>query len=219
MFPEITARCRFRSVESPTEINPVQIQLYDLLFAEAVFDSLGQKNLEQLAAERSFLERETIARQLLCDRARALTHPRGDEVLEGCANDAEEIVAVMAIKFCVFNGDDGVNQIRRQLVVGDRLAVLDINLAEDLALTIENYAGRFHLLELAQIEHGGARFELCRDDREINRRGGNNDQRDGDGNVKLRLGVPRTPRPRIVPRTQILRLGFKLSISSQRGAI
>ena len=47
----------------------------------------------------------------------------------------------MLIKLCVLNGDDGVNEIGRQLVVRHRLAILDIDLAEDFAVAIKNHAG------------------------------------------------------------------------------
>src|SRR4029453_7399894 len=103
-----------------TEINPVQIQLEDFLFAEIVFDVLGQKNLQQLPAVCSFFERKTVARQLLCDGAAALAHMAGRQILERCANDPQQIVAVVFVKFCVLDGNDGVDQIRSQLLVRDR---------------------------------------------------------------------------------------------------
>jgi hypothetical protein len=47
----------------------------------------------------------------------------------------------MLIKFCVFNSDDRVNEIGRQPVVRHCLPVLDIDLAEDLAVAIEDHTG------------------------------------------------------------------------------
>src|SRR5205823_10142204 len=81
-FAEVPARGCLRSVQSAAEIDAVQIQLHDFLFPELLFDSLGQKNLERLAAERSFFERKTVARQLLCDGACTLAHMAGGQVLE-----------------------------------------------------------------------------------------------------------------------------------------
>ena len=63
-----------------------------------------------------------------------------------------KIVAVVLIKFCVLDGNDGVDQIGSQLLVRDRLAVLDVDLAKDLAVAIENHTGRFHLIELVHVE-------------------------------------------------------------------
>ncbi len=118
------------------------------MFPELLFDSLRQKNLQQLSAEGSFLERETVARQLLRDRACTLAHVAGRHVFQRCANDAEQIIPVMLIKFRVFDRNDCVDEIRRQLLVRNRLAVLHVNLAKDLAVPIQNDASGFHLFEL-----------------------------------------------------------------------
>jgi len=81
------------------------------LFAELVFDALCQINLQQLTAVCSFFERETVARQLLRDGAAALADMTGRQVFERCANDPQKIVAVVLVKFCVLDGNDGVDQI------------------------------------------------------------------------------------------------------------
>ena len=47
----------------------------------------------------------------------------------------------MLIKFRVLDGDDRVDEIARQLIVRHCLPVLDVDLAEYLALSIENHAG------------------------------------------------------------------------------
>src|SRR5438132_3039476 len=39
-FAKVSPRCRFRTVQSAAEINPVQVPLHYLLFAELFFDSL-----------------------------------------------------------------------------------------------------------------------------------------------------------------------------------
>ena len=139
-FAKVPPRRCFRSVQAGAEIDPVQIQLHDFLFAEVVFNPLCQENLEQLAAERFFFERKTVARQLLRNGAGALAHMSGRQIFQRCADDSERIEAVMLIKFCVFNCDDRVNEIGRQLVIRHRLAVLNVDLAEDLAVAIENHA-------------------------------------------------------------------------------
>ena len=54
----------------------------------------------------------------------------------------------MLIKFRVLYRDDCVDEIRRQLLVRHGLSVFYVDLAEDLAVSIQNDAGRFHLFEL-----------------------------------------------------------------------
>ena len=46
---------------------------------------------------------------------------------------------MMLIKFCVFDSDTGVDEILRQLIVGHSLAVLDVDLAKDFSIAIENH--------------------------------------------------------------------------------
>ncbi len=104
------------------------------------------------------LSAETVARQLLRDGAGALTHMACRQILERCANDPQQIVTMVLVKFCVLDRNDGVNQVGSQLLVRDRLAILDVDLAKDLPVAIENHAGRFHLLELGQVERVGLRL-------------------------------------------------------------
>ena len=101
---------------------------------------MRQENLEQFAAKRFFFERKTVPRQLLCNGAGALAHMASRQIFERCADNSERVIAVMLIKFCVLDGDDRVDEIRGQLVVRHRLAILDIDLAEDLAVAIEDHA-------------------------------------------------------------------------------
>ena len=46
----------------------------------------------------------------------------------------------MLVELVVLDGDDRVDQIARQLFVGNGLAVLDVDLAEDLVVAIEDHA-------------------------------------------------------------------------------
>ena len=79
-FTEISARGRFRAVKPAAEINTVQVKLENLLLVEVVLNSPRQKNLEQFAAIRFAFERETVARELLRDRARALSNVTSHEI-------------------------------------------------------------------------------------------------------------------------------------------
>ena len=191
-FIEITARGRFRAIEPAAEINPVQIQLHDFLLPEMLFDPFGDIDFEKFAAKGSFLQGKTVAGELLGDRARALPHMAGDKILQGRAHDAKEIVAAVLIKFVVFHRDNSVHQIARQLIVGNGLAVLDVDLAEDFSVPIEDHAGRFHLFELAQIVGRGFRLQLRRDDSEIDRDENYCEQHNQRGQVKLGPRIPRS---------------------------
>src|SRR4029453_12811970 len=127
---DVTAASCFRSVETTAEINPVKVELHDFLFAELLLDSARQKNFEQFAAKRFFLERKTVARQLLCNRARALTYVARREVFQRGTDDPHQIVSLMPIKFRVLDGDYCVDEIAGQLIVRHCIPVLDVDLAE-----------------------------------------------------------------------------------------
>ena len=110
----------------------------------------------------------------------------GRQIFQRCADDAEQIVAVMSIKFRVLNSDDRINEIVRQLVVRHGLAILDIDLAEDFAIAIEDYARLFHLFELAQVERFRLRFEVGGQTGNVNDYDNDKHRNDGDGEVKPR---------------------------------
>ena len=71
----------------------------------------------------------------------------------------EQVVAVVLVELVVLGRDDRVHEVGRELIVGNGLAILDVDLAKDLVVAIENHAGRFHLLETREIEGGGLLFE------------------------------------------------------------
>ncbi len=157
-----------------------------------VLDPAGDKHLEQLAAKRLALEIETVARQLLGDRARALPHVTGGGVLERGAHNAEQVVAMMLVKLVVLYRDDRVHEVGGQLIVGDGLPILDVDLAEDFVVPIDNHAGRFHLLEMREIEAGGLLFERGRDREEGQQGGDHDDDPDDQWEEKPRTRVPGT---------------------------
>ena len=158
-----------------------------------LFDPFGDIDFEKFSAIGPFLQGKTVAGELLSNRAGALPDVAGDEVDQGCAHNAKEIVAAVLVKFVVFHRDNSVHQIARQLIVGNGLAVLDVDLAENFSVPVQNHAGRFHLFELAQIVGRGFCLQLRRDDSEIDRDENYCEQHNQRGQVKLRPRVPRSP--------------------------
>ena len=139
------------------------------------------------------LERKTVARQLLRNRAPALPHVTGSQIFQRCADDSEEIVAAMLIKFCILNRHDRIHEVAGQLIVRHSLAVFDIDLAEDFSISIENHARRFHLFELAQIKRCRLAVEIGGENGNINRQENYEHRHDAKRNVELRPGIPGRP--------------------------
>ena len=150
--PEIPPRRRLRPVKSAAEIHAVQIHLHDLLFAELLLDAVSQRHLEQLAAVSPFLEVERIARQLLRHRARALPDAARRPVGLRRTQHAHEINPLVFPKTLILRGHHSLHQGLRDLLVVDRIAVLDENFSHQLPLAIVNLRGRLHARHAVEIE-------------------------------------------------------------------
>ena len=144
------------------------------MLGEIVLDSTGDEHFEQLTAKGFPFEIVAVPRQLLGDRARPLANVAGDGVLERGPDNSQQVVAVVLIKFVILHRDDGVDEIGRELVVGNGFAIFDIDLAKDLVVPIDDHAGGFHLLEMREIECGRLLPEADG--------GGNQGQQTGDEN-------------------------------------
>ena len=107
---EIAARRRLGSVKTAAEIDAVQIHLHDLFLGEILLDLQSKGHFEELATVSALLEFEGIARQLLRDRAGALTDPPRRPVGLCGAQDTEIIDTVVIPETLVFRGDDRVDQ-------------------------------------------------------------------------------------------------------------
>src|SRR6516165_5984906 len=101
---------------------------------------------------------------------------------------------MVLVEFRILDGNDGVDQIGSQLLVRDRLAVLDVDLAKDLPIAIENHTGRFHLFELAQVE--GARLRLQNEENAESEECYEQryHRQNGDGNIKPWPQIPWPPK-------------------------
>ena len=181
-----------------------------------IFDAFGQKYLQQLPAICPFFERKTVARQLLRDGARALAHMARDQILQRGSHNAEQIVTVVLIEFCVLHRDHSVNEVGRQLFVRYCLAVLDIDLAEDLPVAIQNYTGRFHLLELVQVERVSLCFEIEEDAGNENRRKERQHRQNSDRNIKPRSEIPWRSKPVSRRRSEVCGSWFQWSTGRGR---
>src|SRR5262245_48140001 len=87
-FVEITAGGCFCTIEPAAEVDSVEIKLEDFLLREMILNSPSHEHLKKLAAKGLPLELETVARQLLSNRARSLSDMAGDGVFQCGANDA-----------------------------------------------------------------------------------------------------------------------------------
>src|SRR5437879_9975808 len=116
------------------EINLVQIELQELLLGEHLLNLKSEQHFPDLAVEIPFRRKKQRARQLLSDRARALSNPSGDDVGEHRARNADEIDTSMFEKPRVFRGDHRVHQRLGNFLDRQRNATLDARLTDDLLI-------------------------------------------------------------------------------------
>ena len=100
---------------------------------------------------------------MLGDGARPLLHPPLAVIADRGPEHPEVIDPVMLEEPVVLLGDHGIDHVFGNLVVGDREAVLNEDLADLLAGTVQDNAGRLHLRELFQVKRVGLGRKLRHD--------------------------------------------------------
>jgi len=159
------------------EVHLVAVDREDLFLGVALLDLYGENRLADLPLERLLvIEPELlfeVARQLLRQRACALSAATLDDVGDGGNENAPDVDAEVTVEFGVLGGDDRLAQQRVDVVVADDDAPLGGELADDLSaarVDARDCAGRIvierrHLRQIAGVgEHDAAEHtEHCRD--------------------------------------------------------
>src|SRR6266581_7720008 len=106
------------------EIDLVDIDLQDLIFAEAIFDLERQQRLVQFAGQRFFPGKKKVSRDLHRDRRSPLSLAAGHQVGVGCAAHPVVVDPGMLVKALVLGREDGLfHQSRNLLDADDRTAL------------------------------------------------------------------------------------------------
>ena len=108
------------------EIDLVEVGLEDLALLVAGLDDQGHQGFLDLARPGALGGEEEVLDQLLGEGASPLTNPAGPQVREHGTRDASQIDARVALEALVLHGEHGVDQVARQLVERDELALLAI---------------------------------------------------------------------------------------------
>ncbi len=127
---------RLHAVGSATEVDLVEVELDDPVLRVGLFDAQGEKRLLELPRQADLRCEEKAARELLCDRACSLNHPPRTDVRDGGAEDRVDVDAPVLPELAVLGGDDGVDQIGRDVVEPDHDTVLSEELVEDLSVAV-----------------------------------------------------------------------------------
>ena len=134
------------AVGAVAEIDVVEVDGEDLLLVEARLDLVREDRLADLAEDVALVTDEHQLGDLLRDGRAALHDAAGLEVGEGGAQDAERVDAVVLEEAVVLGGDEGLHHVLGDLVVGQDDALLQVELADQLALRREDAAGARRLV-------------------------------------------------------------------------
>jgi hypothetical protein len=113
---EVAARGGLGAIEPVAEVDLVEIQLEDLVFRIARFQLRGQDHFLELALERLVERQKALSRQLLGDRAAPLGAAALSEVGDHRSADADDVDAAVVVEPLVLDGQNGADQIRRDLI-------------------------------------------------------------------------------------------------------
>jgi hypothetical protein len=120
------------------EIDVVGVDGEDLLLLEARLDLVRQDRFADLAEHVALVTDEHELGDLLRDGRAALHDAPRFEVGERRADDAERIDAVMLEEAIVLGGDERLHHVLGDLVVRQHDALLQVELADELALRRED---------------------------------------------------------------------------------
>jgi len=127
------------SVGAVPKVDLVQVELEDLFLGKGSLQANRQDGLADLALQSLRLREEDIARQLLGDGACSLADVTSHHVGQDCAPHRPQVHAPMVEEATVFRCQDRAPHDLGDLDERDGVAVLEEQLADDIAVTVEKH--------------------------------------------------------------------------------
>ena len=156
---EIATRSGFDPVEPGAEIDAVEIEFQDLVFAEILLNPLRHQGFNHLAMEAPVAAGKgvgkAVAGELLGDGGCPLPDSARLPIAQRGARHADVVDAVVLPEAVILGGNERGDDVRRHLGPRNGVPVLDVDFAELLAGAVVDDAGRFHVAELREIERVG----------------------------------------------------------------
>ena len=112
---EIGFRCRLHTISAAAEIDAIEIERQNILFGKMRLQPKGQQQFLHFTFETALRCQENIFRQLLGQGRAALRQTPLSEIDRHGARQPARVEAEMGKKAPVFNGDNGLNQMRREI--------------------------------------------------------------------------------------------------------
>ena len=116
------------------EIDPVQVELKDLVLGVLVLKPDREHGLLHLSLKRAVGLEKQVLGELLGNRAAALYDPAGLDVFIHGADEAKDIDAEVLIEAAILDGHNRLRQILRQLVKTHQITLESAALGEHLTI-------------------------------------------------------------------------------------
>ena len=94
------------TVGTVSEVDLVQVQLENLVFAKKLFHAASEDGFSQLSTEGLFIGKETVAGQLHGNGAGTLTETHGTQISEERSQHSSSIDTVVLVESTILDGDD-----------------------------------------------------------------------------------------------------------------
>ena len=122
------------AIGAVSEEDLVDVQHQDFFFREFALDFEREQYFLEFARIGFFRTQEIVARHLHGDGATALAGAPGAQVVPGGARDAEEVHALVIEERMILGRQNGMHQLIRDLLDGDRDAFLLAELGDEFAV-------------------------------------------------------------------------------------
>jgi len=162
-FAEITLRGGFDAVGAGAEIDPVEIEFENLGLGMLALQPQRQFGFLQLALHGALLRQEQVLGELLRQGRAALRDAAMQDVGHGRAQNAPGVDAVMRIEPPVFDGDEGLRQIGRQILQCDIGAGHFAARRQHAAVEADDLDGRRPLRNFQRLDRRQMRADIDHD--------------------------------------------------------
>ena len=123
LLAEVDVRGALDAVGALAQEDRIEIPFQDLFLGVMLFKIQGAIDLHQLAADRDLLVLAQVLDELLRDRGAAVSGAADEHIGRG-RERSHPVHAVMLPEALILDGDGGVDQVGRDLVIGDPDSVL-----------------------------------------------------------------------------------------------
>ncbi len=153
LLAEVIARSFLDAVATLAEVDGVQIEREDLVFAELFLEAAREDRFLDLAPVGALRVEQHVLHHLLSDGATALTAVPRAQIGEQGAQHAEVIQPLVLVELCVFRGQERELGVARHLGERNHRAALDEQARQHGAVAREHARDLGRLVVRAQIVH------------------------------------------------------------------